>query len=108
MDLIKDYFGSRIHTLNIHDAIDVPPNAGNQKTIARYEVLFLKTRSGRMKVIAGFNKKIISAIKAIPYHRWDSKNKWWTIPFSEIFMAQLTAVCQTENLQVILKKYFCQ
>lgn len=104
MDLIKDHFGSRIHSLNIHDSIDVPPNASNQKTIARNEVLFLKTRSGRMKIIAEFNKKLITALKSIPYNRWDPKNKWWTIPFSEIFMDQLTVVCQTENLKVILEE----
>lgn len=104
IDLIKSHFGSRIHSLNIHDAIDVPPNTGNQKTIAKNEVLFLKTRTGRIRIFSGFNKKLIEAIKAIPYNRWDAKNKWWTIPFSEIFMAQLTAVCQTENLKVILEE----
>ena len=104
IDLIKSHFGSRIHSLNIHDAIDVPPNTGNQKTIAKNEVLFLKTRTGRIRIFSGFNKKLIEAIKAIPYNRWDAKNKWWTIPFSETFMAQLTAVCQTENLKVILEE----
>lgn len=104
IDLIKDHFGIRIQTLNFHDAIDVQPNAGNQKTIARNEVLLLKTRSGRVKVVAGFNKKLISAIKAVPYNRWDAKNKWWTIPFSAIFMDQLTAACQTENLNVIMEE----
>lgn len=104
IDLIKSHFGSRIHSLNIHDTIDVPPNTGNQKTIAKNEVLFLKTRTGRIRIFSGFNKKLIEAIKAIPYNRWDAKNKWWTIPFSEIFMAQLTAVCQTENLKVILEE----
>ncbi|MDD2529576.1 MAG: tyrosine-type recombinase/integrase [Lentimicrobiaceae bacterium] len=104
MDLIKDHFGSRIHTLNIHDAIDVQPNTGNQRSIARNEVLFLKASSGRVKIFSEFNKSLISVIKTIPYNRWDAKNKWWTVPFSEIFMAQLTAVCQTENLKVILEE----
>lgn len=104
IELIKDHFGSRIHTLNIHDFIDIPPNAGTQKSILRNEVLFLKTRSGRIKILGGFNKKLIAAIKAIPYNRWDANNKWWTVPFSEIFMAQLSETCQTENLKVIFEE----
>lgn len=104
IDLIKHHFGNRIHSVNIHDSIDVSSNAGNQKTIARNEVLFFKTCSGRVKIFSEFNKTLISVIKTIPYSRWDSKNKWWTIPFSEIFMDQLTVVCQTENLKVILEE----
>ena len=88
INLIKDYFGTRIHSLNFHDSIEVSPKTGTQRTIARNEVLLLKTRSGRVKIVAGFNKKLISVIKSIPYNRWDSKNKWWTIPFSEIYMDQ--------------------
>ena len=104
IDLIKDHFGNRIHTLNIHDSIDIQSNAGTQKSILRNEVLFLKTRSGRVKIISNFNKTLIEVIKTIPYNRWDAKNKWWTVPFSEIFMAQLTETCQAENLKVIFEE----
>ncbi|HNX44993.1 MAG TPA: hypothetical protein PK796_07365, partial [Bacteroidales bacterium] len=41
---------------------------------------------------------MINAIKKIPYSRWDSKNKWWTIPYSVQFTEQLTEVCKSQGL----------
>jgi integrase/recombinase XerD len=104
LDLIKDYFGERIVALTLFDSMDVKAGTTGRQAIKRHEVLFLKTRSGRVKIIAFFNKALIHAIKQIPYSRWDASNKWWTIPYSEQFMATLREVCDNQKLEVIVEE----
>jgi site-specific recombinase XerD len=41
----------------------------------------------------------MNVIKKIPYHSWDSKNKWWSIPYSEYFLEQI----QSQILELGLK-----
>ncbi len=104
LDLIKDYFGERIVALRLFDSMAVKAGAKGQQAIKRHEVLFLKTKSGRVKVFAFFNKALIHAIKQIPYSRWDANNKWWTIPYSEQFMTTLKVVCEDQKLEVIVEE----
>lgn len=104
LDLIKEYFGERIVALRQIDSMDVKPKTIANKSIKRNEVLLLKTHSGRVKVFAFFNKALIQAIKQIPYSRWDAKNKWWTFPYSEQFMASLRSVCEANQLEVIVEE----
>ncbi len=101
LDLIRDYFRERIIDIKIHDRIDIQQGNENGRSIKKDEVLMIKTRSGRVKIIAAFNKTLISKIKEIPYNRWDAKNKWWTVPFSEIIFQRLTEVCGGLKLKVI-------
>lgn len=101
LDLIRDYFGKRIADIKIHNRIDIQPGNENARSIQTDEVLMIKTRQGRVKIISAFNKELIAAIKEMPYNRWDAKNKWWTIPFSEIFIQRLTEVCEGQKLKVI-------
>jgi site-specific recombinase XerD len=101
LDLIRDYFGKRIAGITMHDRIELQPGNENARSIQRDEVLMIKTRQGRVKIIAAFNKAMISAIKEIPYNKWDAKNKWWTIPFSESFVKRVTDVCELQKLKVI-------
>ena len=101
LDLIRDFFGKRIADIKIHNRIDIQPGNENARSIQADEVLMIKTRQGRVKIISAFNKELIAAIKEMPYNRWDAKNKWWTIPFSEIFIQRLTEVCEGQRLKVI-------
>jgi site-specific recombinase XerD len=104
LDLMNDYFGERISEVKIHDTIKVETGNATISTIKRNQVLMVKTRQGRVKIIATFNKKLIAAIKEIPYHKWDDKNKWWTIPFSEAFLERLTEIITTEGLTLLLEE----
>lgn len=104
LDLIKDYFAGRINSLNLFEAMDVKAVKTSMQSIQRDEVLFLMTRSGRVKIFAFFNKALIQAIKEIPYHRWDAKNKWWTIPYSEVIMERIKAACEAHQLKVIVEE----
>lgn len=100
LDLITDHFGKRIASLIQHDAIEIAPGNTKKRAIGRNEVLLLKTQSGRVKIFAGYSKELINVIKKIPYSRWDSKNKWWTIPWSVPITEQIMEVCKEQGLNV--------
>jgi len=99
LDLIKDHFNGRIDEMIIHDKFDV--SIKNETfTIGFKELLIIKTNSGRLKLIFGFNKSLLTLIKHYPYHFWDTKNKWWTIPYSEIYLNTIKQLALEEGLTI--------
>lgn len=100
LELLKGYFKDRISNITIHHDIDVKTSSGGTHRVAENEVLCIKTTSGRLKVLFGFHKAVIHAIKKMPFHSWDSKNKWWSIPYSDKLFAQLREVIVHEGLQL--------
>jgi site-specific recombinase XerD len=95
---IKDFFGNRISKLEIHETHEI--NAGSMnRTVARDEVLIIKTNSGRLKFIFGFDNDLRNKIKTYPYHLWDAKNKWWTIPYSDRYLSEIKEYIAFKNLK---------
>jgi site-specific recombinase XerD len=88
LELIKDYFNDRIDELVMHEKFDVSIH-NETRTIGNNELLIIKTRSGRLKLIFGYQNSLRLLIKKFPYCSWDDKNKWWTIPYSDIYLNQL-------------------
>jgi len=88
LDLIKDYFNDRIDELVVHEKFDVSIH-NETHTIGNNELLIIKTRTGRLKLIFGYQNALRLLIKKFPYCSWDDKNKWWTIPYSDIYLNQL-------------------
>jgi len=99
LDMIKDHFGNRIASLVIHAThmVNVPDG---KRVAGRDELLIFKSLTGRLKLIFGFNKALTSKIKQYPYHSWDAKNKWWTIPFSEQYLEEIKALADEFGLKV--------
>lgn len=88
LERIKQYFGERISILKEHEQIEVKI-IGKEHKIGKNEVLIIKSRSGRLKLIFGFHAGLMKVIKTIPYYKWDPKNKWWTVPYSEQFLEEI-------------------
>ncbi len=98
LEIIKAYFKDRISNIIIHKEIEVKTGTDTTRKIGEKDILVLKTKAGRLKLIFGFNKSLTVAIKKMPFWAWDSKNKWWTIPFSDALFAQIQEVAKEENL----------
>lgn len=81
------YFGDRVHSITKSE--EIPVNLPGHPTIQKDQVLMIRTNSGRIKLVFGYLTELIKHIKTIPYHHWDSKNKWWTIPYSEQFEEEI-------------------
>ncbi|MBS4057514.1 MAG: site-specific integrase [Bacteroidales bacterium] len=104
IDLISDYFGSRIKSLIRHQAISIAAKPSEKRNIGQNEVLFLISPSGRVKIFAAFNRALIHEIRQIPYSHWDARNKWWTIPFSEKFLDSIKSICEANHLRLIIEQ----
>jgi len=104
LDLVTDYFKGRISELIIHDEYEVKTSTSTQTTIKTNELLIIKTNSGRLKLIFGFNMELSNLIKKMPFNTWDSANKWWTIPFSEKLLNDVNNLAKIQQLEVRIEE----
>ena len=81
------YFGDRVHSITKSE--EIPVNLKKYSALQKNQVMMIRTNSGRIKLLFGYLTELIKHIKTIPYHHWDSKNKWWTIPYSEQFEEEI-------------------
>jgi integrase/recombinase XerD len=99
LDLLNDHFKDRIDELVIHDEFDI--SVGNKtRSINKNELLIIKTVRGRLKLIFGFNKGLQAVIKKYPYKSWDAKNKWWTIPYSVLYLEEIKSFATDAGMMV--------
>jgi site-specific recombinase XerD len=98
LELIKAYFKDRISQITIHKEVEVQTSSETKHKIGEKDILVLRTKVGRLKLILGFNKTLTTAIKKMPFWSWDNKNKWWTIPFSDALFAQIQEIAKQEGL----------
>ncbi len=100
LDLLKTYFQDRIdvYTENLQEEIKVERNTSQPIIKNRNEVILLRTTNQRLRIIFGFNQELLRVIKKIPYNSWDAKNKWWSIPYSEVQRDALISIIAEINL----------
>jgi site-specific recombinase XerD len=99
LEMIVNYFGNRLHDLKVHEEIEsIIPNSENKVTFSKNEVLIFKTNTKRLKVIFGYIPELSKVLKSIPYHVWDVKNKWWTVPYTEQFLEEIKRQIKVLNL----------
>ncbi len=82
LELIQEYFKGRISQVIVHQEIAIH-SEGNDIALTKNEVRCIKTTTGRLKVLFGYNKSLTETIKKMPFRSWDNKNKWWSIPFKD-------------------------
>lgn len=104
LELLLEYFNGRIRSVVEHDFLVEVPESTVSRRIDKGEVLIVKTSAGRLRIIFVHNLELIRCIKSFPYHRWDSKNKWWTVPFSERILENLREVVAAEDFRLIYEE----
>ena len=104
LELIQDYFKERIRDITFHEEIDVDLISSSQRQIKPNELLIIMTNSGRLKLIFAYNSVLSNHIRNLPYHYWDRKNKWWTIPYSERFLEEIRITAKAENLDILYEE----
>jgi integrase/recombinase XerD len=102
LERIQFYFGDRISQCVEHVSEQTDfQNAILNVSKNRDQVLLIQTQSKRIQIVFGFNLQLMSFIKKIPYHSWDSKNKWWSIPYSDVFITQIQEFIHSLGLKII-------
>ena len=103
LELLKDYFKDRIGQITVHEHYEIEIKPGINHSVTKNELLIIKTINGRIKIIFGFNKELTKAIKQMPYVNWDAKNKWWTIPYTELLLNQVKELGTSLQMVVTVK-----
>ncbi|TAD95123.1 MAG: recombinase XerD [Bacteroidetes bacterium] len=103
LELIKAYFKDRISKIIFHKEIDIETGKNTHK-ITEKDLLCIRTKTGRLKLIFEFNKNLIISIKKMPFWSWDTKNKWWTIPFSDRLFNEIKEIAEKEELNFIYEE----
>ena len=101
LDLINDYFRDRIREFTVHEEYEVQAGKDLRMKMRSNQVLVVKTSAGRMKVIFSYNHDLTAVIKRMPFHAWDTRNGWWTVPFSERFLGMIRSVAEELNMEVL-------
>lgn len=104
LERIQFHFGDRINQLTTHESELMNFQNPSQNVYKnRDEVLLIQTSNKRIRIVFGFNLPLMNLIKKIPYNSWDAKNKWWSIPYSKVFLAQLQQHIESLGLKSIYK-----
>jgi len=101
---IKAHFGERIGQLA--KATDPLPALGSAEpppnlSSAKNEVYILKTSQGTLRVAVAYHEQFIKIIRKLPYSKWDSGNKLWTLPWTDNLLADLKKECAQLGLKVV-------
>jgi site-specific recombinase XerD len=90
LELIKEYFQGRIKSIDIKQE---PKTEVIKPLLAKNELMAIILPKGRIQVVFVYQKELWLLLKNIPFSIWDSQNKWWTIPYSEIFLEKIKEKC---------------
>ena len=99
-EVVKEYFHARIKEITESK----PENREQLRQIARNDFMVFKTVSGTLRLIFSFNKELTTEIKKLPFCKWNSENRWWTIPYAEKFINELRALAANHNLNYIFEE----
>jgi integrase/recombinase XerD len=103
LDLIKEYFKDRIIRIEEHPVEVISPD-GEIRTVLSNQCLLVKTNHGSLRIITAHYEPMAKFIYMIPYYRWDSKNKWWTVPFTERTLQMVHDKAVDVGLEVIYEE----
>jgi site-specific recombinase XerD len=103
LERIQQHFGERLSPVIRHEVVSIESTEQSRKVDVN-QVLVIKTRSGRLKLIFGYNPTLTKTIKSIPYYQWDLKNKWWTIPYSDQFLEEVKRKIRELGLVVVFEE----
>ncbi len=105
LSLLQTYFSGRIDSFIEHQSEMLEIKPLEEKILKkRDDVLLIKTKNNRLRILFGFNQKLLQTIKKIPYNSWDGKNKWWSIPYSDSFKDLILQQIDELGLSVIYKE----
>jgi len=103
LDQIKDRFKFRINRIIVNETTNINIQ-GVERNVGCNELLIIKTLTGRLKLIFGFDSEITKLLKSFAFYRWDATNKWWSVPYSERYLAEIQELALTKGMKVTFEE----
>lgn len=99
-EILKEYFKDRIREITYEQAKPIVAPIKRSQS----DLLVIKTSSRSLRIIFGYHKALTHEIKKFPYCKWDTENKWWTIPYAEKFIGELKVLAESYQLAFVLEE----
>lgn len=99
-EILKDFFGTRIKEITEDPDVNRELRMVQEKT----KLLVVKSNTGSLRLIFGFNKNLTNKIRKFPFSKWNAENRWWTIPFAEKFVAELRQLAENHKLTFVYEE----
>jgi len=103
LEIIKKYFENRIIEIIVHEKQEVLVQ-GKLQTFKNNEVVIIKAKNNRLKLLFGFNFDLTNKLKKVPYHSWDKINKWWTIPYTERYLKEVSDYATSIGFNIVYEE----
>ncbi len=103
LTLLKDYFKDRNPNIEVYADSEILASYDVKRNVKPNELLIIKTNSGRLKLFFNFNSTLTKAVRAIPYSKWNPRNKSWSIPYTERFLVEIQTIAKFQNLDTTLE-----
>jgi site-specific recombinase XerD len=104
LQLLKEYFADRIASLEYLPQYEAQTSCTEKRFLEKDSVLIIKTHNGRLRILFSYNKAMTYTLRGIPYQRWDAKNKWWVVPYTEAILNTLKETAEAEQLIVVYEE----
>jgi site-specific recombinase XerD len=99
-EILKDFFATRIKEITEELAENHELRMVQEKT----KLLAVKSNTGSLRLIFGFNKNLANEIRKFPFSKWNAENRWWTIPYAEKFIVELRQLAENHGLAFIYEE----
>lgn len=103
IELIKNYFDDRITKITTNNEYKIIRDNKEYQTINDNDILIIRNRTKRIKLIFRYNNAIREYISTIPYNQWNKDEKWWSIPYTENYLDKIKQLAKEQNLNIIIK-----
>jgi len=85
--MLQRYFGSRLITqrptaIKLEKSSSTPIQPDHQQ-------LIVYPHRGRLRLLFRFDQATIAFIKTLPYYKYDEKNRWWSVPDTEVIRSDI-------------------
>ena len=100
LDALKTHFGERLARLTEHEMYEVAVDANETIATRKGDVIIARGYRGRMRIIFGFHKGLMEAIRRIGLAKWDAKHKWWSVPDTDINFMEVENAAKANGFRV--------
>ncbi|MBC6368722.1 site-specific tyrosine recombinase/integron integrase [Algoriphagus sp. AK58] len=101
LDKIKYYFGPRISNI---EETSQPESPKEEIFIPEKGQVYLLKEKGRLTLRFQFHEDLIQAVKQIPFYRWDTAQKHWSLPYSPKYEQEIRQKIADLGLELIFRE----
>ena len=98
LSLIRTHFKGRLVEQTLEEPLineHLP-----KRTMAQHGQISVYTREGRLRLSFQYDTAVITFIKTLPYPVYDQKNRWWSVPDTEVIRKDLSLFAEQKGLQL--------